>query len=569
MRKIIFSLIFLFITSPLYSQSTVEEATRETDRLRREKIEEQLKKVPEKGEIELKPEEAPPKKEEQRFFITKINLAGCESFPPESFSSLIQKYENKEVTLTELDTLAKEIEREYLRRGVIAAVFLPPQEIKAETVTLEVVEAKMGELQIKEHKYFKKKRLNYYWQVPAGEVLRYDKISKSIQLMNKNPDRQVKASLFAGKKPGTTDILLTPATYFPVHFTSTFDKEGTSSTGQSRIGLGFRHNNFLGFDDTFLSGYTFGHEFNGIYAYHSLPIGYQGATLIYGYNRTRAVPKKDFATSNIYSQAQNTSLSLHQDLYKKDKYLGEAYFGFDAKDKTIHMNTGTYSRDRLRIFSLGGNFIRRGFGSTTYISPEISQGITAFGASSQDSSLASRGANSQFTKFNLGLQYKKLLPLDFQGALKFKTQYAATKLTPQEEFSLGGIDSVRGYPSGDYLADYVALTNLELLIPSLFIPATWKLPFAKDTLRDNLTSLIFLDYGWGERRGALPTEKETVNLLSIGPGLRFKLFDQILLRLEWGFPIAANYPLTETASSRFHISLDFQEKLPWEYKRKK
>lgn len=71
-----------FILHPAYSQMDVEKATRETDRLGREEIEEKLRKIPEKP-AEVKPEEeAPVKKEEQKFFIKKINLVGCESFPP-------------------------------------------------------------------------------------------------------------------------------------------------------------------------------------------------------------------------------------------------------------------------------------------------------------------------------------------------------------------------------------------------------------------------------------------------------------------------------------------------------
>lgn len=558
----LFPIIFFFITflfpRLIYSQD-VEKATRETDQLGREKkkIEEELKKVPEKPIIK-KAEEAPKKETEQKFFIKKIDLVGCESFSPKDFSPIIEKYEGREVTLTELDTLAKEIEREYLRRGVIAAVFLPQQEIKEQAVILQVVEAKMGQLQIQEHKYFKKQRLTYYWKVPPGEILHYDKISKSIQMMNKNSDRQVKAALTAGKKPGTTDIVLTPQTHFPIHLTSTFDNEGSSSTGKNRTGAGIRHNNFLGFDDTFLSGYTFGREFSGTYAYHSLPISSGGASLLYGYSLSESTPKKEFAVYGIKSKAENASVSLHQDIFNKDQYLGEVSLGFDAKDKATVMNTGTYSRDRLRIVSLNGDFIFRGLGSTTTLSPEFSQGIDAFGASPSDNPLASRGAKTTFSKFILGIQHRRILPLNLQANFKLKGQVSSTKLTPQEEFSLGGMDSVRGYPSGDYQADNMISNSLEVLMPAFFIPGNWQLPFyKKKALKDMATPVVFVDYGYGERRGALETEKKSVNFLGVGAGVRIRLFDQTVLRLEWGFPVADD-TITEAGHSRFHFSVSFQ-----------
>lgn len=554
---VIFLFIFVSIASPLYSQLDVEKATRQTDRLGRKEIEEKLKRPPtEKPSVE-KPVVALPKKEEIKFFAKKITLLGCESFSPSDFAEIIKNYENKEVTLAELDELAKEIEEEYLRKGVIAAVFVPPQEIKEGEVVLQVVEARFGDLKIQKHKYFKEKRLASYWKIPSGQILRYDKISKSVQMMNKNPDRQVKAALHAGKKPGTTDVLLTTKATFPMHLSSSLDKEGSVSTGKTRITAGGRHNNFLGLDDTFLTGYTFGRNFEGTYAYESLPLNYSGMFLLCGYNRSKSVPKKEFSSYNLISKAEATSVSIHQDIFKKDEYKGEVYAGFDAKDKTVLLNTGTYNRDRLRIFSLGANFVQKGPGKVTYYSPEFSQGVNFFGASSNGNPLASRGAHSRFSKFDLGIQHKKALPLSLQASLKFKTQFASTKLTPQEQFGLGGIDSVRGYPSGDYMADNAVSAGAELLIPAFFIPDKLKLPYIKESLKGQTTAVAFIDYGWGMRRGALPTEQKSVDFLGAGAGLRFRFFNRILLRLEWGVPLADD-SITERGHSRFHISVDLQ-----------
>ena len=577
MKKIFFKIVLIlpflvflaFFSRPVYSQD-IEGATREVDRLGREKeeLEGQLRRPPKKT-TEVKVEQLPAKKEEEeeKFFIRKIKLVGCESFPPESFSALTSKYENKEVTLTGLDILAKDIEQAYLDKGVIAAVFVPPQDIKEGNVTLQVVEAKMGELQIQEHKYFNKKRVAYYWRIPSGKTLHYDRISKSLKMMNKNPDREVKSTLVAGKKPGTTDVVLIPETNFPAHFLSSYDREGITSSGKSRYTFGMRHNNFLGLDDMLLTGYTFGREFSGTYAYHNIPISPFGTSLVYGYSQSGSTPKKEFTQYGIKSTAKNASVSVYQDLYKKDNYLGEVYFSFDAKDKTTVMNIGTYNRDRLRIARLGGNFNFRDSNSVTYLSPEFSQGMSAFGASPHNNPLASRGAKPVFNKFMLGVQQRRNLPLNLQANLKVKSQFTHQKLAPQEEFSLGGINTVRGYPPDDYLADNAVLTSAELLIPSFFIPQRWRIPYGAHSLKEETTLVAFMDYGHGSRLQPSGTEKKSKNLLSIGAGARFNLFNQALLRLEWGFPIAANRSITESGNSRFHFSVDFQDRLPEEIER--
>ncbi|MBM3249953.1 MAG: ShlB/FhaC/HecB family hemolysin secretion/activation protein [Candidatus Omnitrophica bacterium] len=578
-KGLIISIFVLLSGNPLYSQpppAAVERATSGIDELQRER-EERIRErgaQPREKPAVVEPEEAPVSPEEEKFFVKKINLAGMQSFSPEDFASIVQKYENREVGLSELEVLSKEIEREYLRRGVIAAVFVVPQEIAEGTVTLQVVEAKMGELQAQDARYFSKKRLYYYWKILPGEVLRYDKISRSIQMMNKNPDREVKAALHAGKKPGTTDIYLTPETSLPAHLTYTFDHEGVVSTGKTRQGYGARMNNFLGLDDTLMGGYNSGRAFNGFYLYHSLPVTPYGTTLLYGYSRSVSIPGKEFSVFGIESNAKNSSVSLHQDLYKKDEYIGEIYVGFDAKDKVTWIASGepVYNKDRLRIFTLGGSYVRRDFGATTTISPEIARGVKAFGASKMYNPFASRGAHPDFTKATLGIQHRRSLPLGLQANIKVKGQWASEKLTPQEEFSLGGIDSVRGYPAGDYLADSAVTDSVELLIPAFFVPSSWHLPYAEKSLKDQTTGVLFVDYGWGQRRGPLESEtsgreRSRVNMLAAGAGLRFSLYNQALVRLEWGFPLAANRPITEAGRSRFHISVDFQERLPEEIER--
>lgn len=545
--------------------AAADRASRETDVFRPEDtVNQQLRTTPSK-QAAPEPKKITPSKEEQRFFIKKVLLSGCESFPPESFSEILKQCEDKEVTLTDLENLGSDIEREYLKRGVIAAVFVPAQEIKGQAIELKVVESHMGELQVKDHKYFKKNRIYYYWGIKQDEILRYDKLSRTIQMMNKNPDREVKATLFAGKKPGTTDVLLTPKTRFPAHFTSSYDREGINLTGKSRYTLGIRHNNFLGADDTFISGYSFGQEFSGVYYYHLLPISKTGTSLMYGYSDSQSTPQKQYSIYGFKSKMKTVSFSVRQDVYNKDNYLGEVFAGFDAKDKTVNaVEVGTLNRDRQRIFSTGGNFIHKGFRSITYISPAVYMGIRGLGANGENNPLASRDAKPDFTKFNLSVNHKIILPLKLQGNVRFKTQLASHKLVPQEEYSLGGIDTVRGYPPADFLADNAVNTNVELLIPSTFIPNDLRLPYSKTSLQEDVTWLIFFDQGWGNRRGALSTEKSSKNMLSYGAGLRFRLYDQATLRLEWGFPIADNRSITEAGDSRFHFSVDFQDRLPEE-----
>ena len=554
--KYIRSFVLLFVLPSLcFAQTNVDQATRESNRPVLDELQRKLETPPQKTPPQIHKEEKKVTKS-LRFFVKKIHLIGVESFPEDQFKSTIAEYEKKEISLEDLNTLAKAIESEYLLKGIIAAVFSPPQVMTDGIMILQVVEAKMGELEIPDHKYFKKKRIEYYWAARKGSILHYDKILKSLQLLNKNPDRQVTATLHAGKVPQTTDVALKVTTKFPIHLTSSVDREGVTSTGKNRYGVGVRHNNFLSIDDTLITGSVFGKSFSSIYVYHSIPLTNFGTSIVYGYNYSRSIPKKEFGSLGLYSNAATTSVLLKQALYKNGKERGEVNFGIDAKDKNTRQDTGDINSDRLRILRLGGLWTLEGKGSITSFQPKVSQGINGFGARARNA-LSSRNADNVFTKFNFDVQHKKALPFMLQTSFQLKTQIASNRLTPQEEFDLGGIDSVRGYSGGDFLADDAVQTNLELLAPAYFIPAAIKLPFAKKPLREQITLVSFADYGWGNKRHILSGEKDTDNLFGVGAGLRIQLLDNMLIRLEWGFPVG-DKTITESANSRFHFSIDFQ-----------
>ncbi|HOX09291.1 MAG TPA: ShlB/FhaC/HecB family hemolysin secretion/activation protein [Candidatus Omnitrophota bacterium] len=553
---------------PAFPQPSLDQAGKEVTKPKHEQIEKRLIRPPGKPQrIREAQGEAPP---DGMFFMVKsIEIVGITAFPAEDFKPLFGKYENKVVSLEQLRSLAKEIEHEYLLRGAIAACYVPEQEIKDGKVTICVVEAKMGELEIKGSWWFSDRSIKKYWTIKKGEVLRYDRISKALQLMSKNPDRTVEASLRVGGEDGTTDVILDTRARFPAHVTALINNEGAPSTGRVGKGIGFIHNNFLGLDDTLLGGYSGGKDFGGGYAYHRIPVSDFGTSLLYGYSKTRAFPKKDYEIYGIRSMQENYSSYIYQDIFLGDTYKGEFSFGLDASNKSISADTvGTINADRLRVLSSAISFVSSRNGNVTTIKPSIYQGINGLGAR-RKSEYSSRGAENTFTKAMFEFGFSQLLTDDFQTGLKFTGQLASEKLMPQQQIYLGGIDSVRGYPSGDYLADSGFYSQTELLIPAFFVPESARMPYGERPIKEEVAGVLFFDYGYGRKRGDIQGEQASRKMASLGFGLRAKILDQAIVRVEVGFPLTsmANGPLTESGNPRVHFSVDFQDQMPEEIER--
>ena len=526
-----------------------------------------------------KPEFKKKKVEEEKTFegssvlIKTIDYHGIESLTMSDLKPIEDKYLNRKVYIAELEELTLNIEKLYLEHGIIAAAYIPAQKLAGGVIRINIVEAKFGKVATKKHRYFDNDRPDLYLRMKEGDTLFYEKISRSLQRVNRNPDREVKSYLQKGDKPEQTDIVMDIKSYFPVHLNMSYDREGGVYTGKERKTIGVRHNNFLQVDDIFMAGYSYGKSFSSTYLYHNIPVTNTGTSITYGYSDSRSVPKKEFATFGIGSRSQTVSLFANQDLYYKTDYLGEINIGIDSTDKvtTTHQN-GTISRNRFRTLEVKGNFIDRGHKDYISIQPHVTQGLNIFGARRREDippgfTTAISGYKNTFTKGNLGVKYVRLLQGDMKFVLNFHSQLASEELASQERFSLGGMNSIRGYPSQDFLSENGARANFELIFPAFFIPERYKLPFESKTLKQSINGLVFLDEGYGQRRGEVTLgEDRNVHFAGVGAGVRVNLYNQFNVKADWGIPIGtADKSEAGERRPRFHILLEFADNFEREF----
>ena len=101
-------------------------------------------------------------------------------------------------------------------------------------------------------------------------------------------------------------------------------------------------------------------------------------------------------------------------------------------------------------------------------------------------------------------------------------------LISNEQFSVGGPLSVRGYHQTEQLGDHGANLSLELHSPKL-APNDW------DSVQ-NLRILAFADWAalWTANQAPTP---EYYELASVGMGLRMQLLKRLSGEFDWGYPL--------------------------------
>jgi len=505
----------------------------------KEEVEQQKQKLeykkPKSPEIKVEKGKAEPVKTGPSFLLKEVRVTGSTVFKPQDFQPIYGPYLNKKVTFQDMQAVSGKIESKYKEKGYFTTtVYIPEQNIKDGVIEIRVAEGKMGNLNIEGNKWFSADFIEKFFHAKKNEILNIKSMAKDILRINKNPDLQIKAVISQGKEPQTSDVSLKVEGKLPWHAGLLQDNRGSRLTGKYRSMFFIRSSNVSGSGDTaFVSSLYTGKSFGQSLSY-SIPIGTYGTKFGLDVNYFKMKLGKEYKSFDITGNTQIYTPHLSWELALSEDSEAYADLGIDIKSIKKKMAGDTTANDQLRIPYFGFDFSRTDSQGQTTFSPKFDFGTSGFlGASSRNHPTSSRaGTGGYFFKYEQSLNRIQKMVFDSYMSIRTQLQIASHTLASSEQFQLGGADSVRGYPEGDYLADNGAVLNFDWVFPLYIIPKTWKLPGQETPLRHQIEPVFFVDVGGGELKKILPGESKDKFLAGIGGGLRlhFKFFS---LRLDW------------------------------------
>ena len=498
------------------------------------------------------------------FTLKQVRFTGNESVSTDDLNAVVESYLGREVSLANLQEIAQKVKRFYRKQGFIAAfVYVPPQNITDGMVEIAVAEGKVGTVEITNNRWFSEKALRKLARLTLGNVLFFTDLKRSLDLVNKHPDVKARAVLKPGQEKATTDVELIIEEQFPVHFTVDVNNLGTDNTGKTRTGFALTHTNLLGLLDQLSTRFQIGSRSWAVGADYNLPINSYGTVLGLSYSHSSVDVGGPFEALDLEGRASTYSIYVDQPFRPLGKYempygmdwTSSLRVGFDFKDIENESLGSIVGEDDLRILNLQlNNEIQDKWGKT-FLPQSFHFGFSSFlGANRKNDPNASRaGSTSQFSIYRgSAIRYNRL-PWGMMLALRSSWQLSNDRLPPSEQLRLGGAFSVRGYPEGDYLADYGGFLSTELYVPSYFFPKDWKLPYSKMPLRNQIQGTAFFDFGYGELRKHLTGESENKSLAGTGLGVRIHLFDRVYARLQWAMPTGSR--ASDGANSAFYYGV--------------
>ncbi len=507
-------------------------------------------------------EEAPvpePAADGPSFFVREIRLEGNVRYSRKDLSRHLARAEGRKVTFGELQSVASAITAHYRERGFATSrAFVPPQTVENETVTIRVVEAKVGTVKVEGNKFYADRVYTEAIHAEPNEPLNLQNLESDLFFLNQKPGRRAEAFLEPGTEPGTSDILLKAHESNPVRAYYGFNNRGTKLTHRGRHSAHVDHYNLTGHSDelrTALTGAEDGALGAGAISYR-FPIERTGTTLSLdtSYSKTRLV--KHLKPANIEGESLGISPGLTQTLYRTPTLDVSLYAGLDVVDSKALIDEQKTSFDRMRVIRTGPRVTHRDKTGRTLLSADVHWGLDDFlGSSSKNETVSRPNSGGEFLFFTADWARIQQLPF-YRSFLIARAggQWTDDNLTSVEQFRAGGIYSVRGYPEADALGDVGYHFSLEWSVPASFFPDDWRLPYYKTKWKDSIRLAAFLDGAktFSHNR-ALSTDTKDEFLLGAGVGVRVNVDERFALQLDYAQPIGDDS--SDKDRRQFHLAM--------------
>jgi len=495
-------------------------------------------------------------------YIREYRVEGAKHLPKGQVERAVYPYLGPGRSREDVEGARAALEKAYRAAGYQTVVVQIPEQseqaVKGGVVALQVVETTVGRLRVRGARYFLPSEI--VKQAPSlreGGVVDFNEVTRDIVALNQDPDRRVTPSLRPGVEPNTVDIDLDVKDTPPLHESLELNNRYSADTSHLRLNGAINYNNLWQLQHSV--GFSF----------QVAPENVSEVKVFSGYYTARfeSVP---WLALMLQGTKQNSNVSTlgGADVTGRGEYFGphavitlpngKDFFhsinvGIDYKhfDQNIVVAGGTTTTP-ISYYPVSASYSATwmGKGAVTEFTGAVNLHLRGMG-SGQDQFDASRyDAQGDYIYFRGDLAHTHDLPWGLQIFSKVQGQLSDQPLINSEQFSAGGLDTVRGYIESTALADNGLCGTLELRSPSL---GTW-LGHRMNEWR----FFVFTDGGVLTLRDALPQQTAYFKLASYGVGSRVRFGDHFSGAFNLGVPLISQGSVSaHDLLITFRLSADF------------
>lgn len=478
-----------------------------------------------------------------RVSIEKIDFEGNTVFTSETLKNLTKDCLKESCSMQDIYDICARVRAYYVEKGyLLTRVYPPAQQIQEGRLQIAIIEGKVGAVSVTGAKFYQADFIKAYFSHVVGKPFQYDRLIKVMLLLNENEGMRAGAILDRGKEAGTCDLVIRVQDEKPSHLYLNGNNYGSHLNTVTRTGGRFDWGNLI-IDGDMLSvtgvlGSPIKHLRFADARYSFLISKPYGIRLALSYLYSDFVDPM-IPSFHLKGRSQIGSMEIDVPYLRTRRFNGDVYFALDVKQIENFALHQTVSLDKLRIMRAGTKFdYIDGVWGRNYFDIAYLQGIPRIlDGSGVVSSKPSRvGAGGRFSILNIDYKRLQQMPLEMFLFVHVNGQLSPCKLPLAQQIYIGGIDTVRGFPSAAGLGDYGYFLNFEWRIPPFGL-ANREVPSLKRLWKDFMQIIGFVDHGLTYLHGFPNTETHRVQMTSAGAGLRLKGPYHFSLNFDVGFPL--------------------------------
>jgi hemolysin activation/secretion protein len=496
-----------------------------------------------------------------RFIVKKIKVEGNTLINDATLAPILEVGDGLEVTLGILQLMAQEITSLYSMEGyILTRAYVPEQEIENGVVTIQVVEGKLGKVEVEGNQIFKGEEILARLQpLQDDPALKESTLEKYLLGLNAIQGLKVEAVLKPGEVFGTSDLTLQADEFRTYRVAFDADNFGSRFTGKERYGLTGQFGSLLSLGDSlYIRGVKSDQDQVYLNPSYTIPVGPYGTAITLSYTYSEFNLGGSLSALNGGGEANIFTVDLNHTLVRtrsSELYLilGGAIRNF----KDGQLGTLTSEDELSNIYLTAGGFFKDPLRARTFYTLGLQQGLSETDITDPlNSRFLGRGdafiPSFYFSRFQSTFVGNTYLTIKTGG------QVASKRVLAPDLFAIGGFGSVRGYPLAEAAGDNGFYVSTELVIPFPFKVTLTQTP-SRVQLEKVLSFFAFLDHGQVHIKNPQPGENDR-ELSGVGLGFRLYVppvgrnYPSVSFALAYGFPAFGGRDPSDGSSNTLYLN---------------
>ena len=499
----------------------------------------------------------PARAQEATFDIFEYRVEGTTLLPAVVVEQSVYPHLGEAKTIADVEKAREALEKAYHGAGYLTVlVSIPQQKVDGGVVRLAVTEAPVDRLRVVESRYFSLGEIKAGApELAEGRVPNFSQMQKELAALNRSGDRRITPVLRPGKTPGTVEIDLKVKDRLPLHGNVELNDRYSQDTTRTRLTASLRWDNLWqkqhGIGITLQTAPENPDESRVFSASYTWPLASGNYLALYGVKSDSDVA----AVGTLNVVGNGTIFGARYILPLRGR--GEGFFhtatlGVDYKDfdqSVALIGGGDFNTPITYLpFILGWDGSWLGEARSTKIGVSFNFHLRGLVADEQEFADKRFKGRANYAFLRGSASHAERAASGWGAELRGSWQLAPQPLISNEQFAIGGVDTVRGYLESAALGDSGVALSLEAATPN----------FAKrvaDSI-DDLHLRAFVDGGYVHVREPITAEDRTT-LAGAGLGVRFKGARGVSGGLDWAVALK-DLGNTEAGDSRAHFRLGYE-----------